>query len=158
MLTPLDLHSFPTRRSSDLTRATRSSATWRNSSRWWIPRLKAVLLLMGKRDVLERYPPEYGRIPELLHRIQDLNSREMSLRIVIGGDPVREMLGRYRCLAKADVKSIHLLVVGDGHLGSFKNSTRKPSHPGIGYATVPQSGAATVLRQSPISRRLRAAL
>src|SRR5664279_1145441 len=112
---------------------------------------------MRERHVLEHYSPEDGGISELLHRIKDLNPRQTSFGVVIGSNAVREMLGRYRGLAKANVKGIHLLVVSDCHCGSFKNSTRKRK---TLTRVTRQSRRAGLrrLRQSPISRHLRTAL
>jgi len=72
--------------------------------------------LVCNRNIFERDPLEYTGIAQALHGI-DLEAHQMSVGIVVGGYAFAKMLGCDRCLFEADVQRIHLLVVGDPHVG-----------------------------------------
>ncbi|MGA8764002.1 MAG: hypothetical protein WB562_14145 [Candidatus Sulfotelmatobacter sp.] len=71
--------------------------------------------LSCNRNIFEGNALERVRIAQPFHGVEDLNSRQTTVRVKVRGYAFSEVLGRNRGFLEADVECIYILVVGDSH-------------------------------------------
>ena len=69
----------------------------------------------GRAHPFDSNMPERINTTEASERIQDLDSDEATVRIVVRGDPLGKVLRRDGRIAESDAKRVYLGVVANGH-------------------------------------------
>jgi hypothetical protein len=64
-------------------------------------------------DVFRNDLAQRLRAAEASQRIQNLDAGRPAFRVVVGRNPLRQMLGRHRGVQKLDVKSVYFRIIGN---------------------------------------------